>query len=476
MRDVVSEDHSVRLAGANANRANAVNDISARLDALPNSPAIWLIVVALSIGAFCEIYDAILTPFLSEGLQKAGIFKLGDVGLFGFSDIASFIAATFTGLWIGTLAFSYGSDRWGRRPALRYSLVSYSIFSVILGLQSSVLGVDLWRFLAGIGMGMQIVAIDSFIAEITPKAMRGRAFAASTAIQFCAVPVGSLLALYFVPSEPLGMAGWRWMTFLPGVFAVVTLFIQRKLPESPRWLARHGDVQEALRTVADLETRIVASGRALAPPAARREAALLNQAEPELSRPELTRRIAMMSATQFLTAIGYYGFSNWVPALLRAKGADLSHTLGYTAAILVTYPLTPLLLATFADRFERKTLLMTGCLLAAVCGVLFSQQTTPQMWILFGILVTASNNLLAFSIHAYQAEIFPTRIRSRSVGFVYSFNRLSTIFSGYVIAYLLVETGVTGVFTLLDGALVLGALLVGAFGPRTRGLALEQIA
>jgi hypothetical protein len=57
----------------------------------------------------------------------------------------------------------------------------------------------------------------------------------------------------------------------------------------------------------------------------------LTEIETELSRPELTSRLVMMSAVQFLTAIGYYGFSHWVPALLRAKGADLSHTLGYTA-------------------------------------------------------------------------------------------------------------------------------------------------
>jgi putative MFS transporter len=81
-----------------------------------------------------------------------------------------------------------------------------------------------------------------------------------------------LLALYFIPAEPPGMAGWHWITFMPGVFAIATLFVQRKLPESPRWLARHGDVQQALRTIAELEARIVASGRALVPAAAKLDA------------------------------------------------------------------------------------------------------------------------------------------------------------------------------------------------------------
>ena len=83
---------------------------------------------------------------------------------------------------------------------------------------------------------------------------------------------------------------------------------------------------------------------------------------------------------------------------------------------------------------------------------------------------------MAFAIHAYHSEIFTTRTRSRAVGFVYSFTRLSTIFSGYLIAFLLHRFGVGRVFTLVDGALLAGVLVMGLLGPRTRGQALKEIA
>ncbi len=457
-------------------RGQAIIDIASRLDRLPSAPSLWWIVCVLSIGSFCEIYDAVLTPFLATGLQRQGIFKPGAAGLFGLSDVGTFIAATFTGLWIGTLAFSYVSDRWGRRPAMRYSLIYYTAMSVFLGLQTTAAGIDIFRFLSGIGMGIQIVAVDCSIAEITPKILRGRAFAVSTAIQLSASPVGAILAVYLIPSAPFGLAGWRWMSFLLVVFAAVTLFLQRKLPESPRWLAEHGDYEAGARIVDELENRVRRSGRVVRTAPTTQERLAVAASEPELPRPEFIKRLFMMSLTNFLQAIGYYGFANWVPALLQAKGADLKQSLVYTAAISVAFPVAPLFFCFFADRFERKHLLILGCVSAGVCGVLFAQQSTPALLIAFGIMVTLSNNLLAFSLHAYQAEIFPTRSRARAVGFVYSFTRLSTIFSGYIVAYLLAEVSVSGVFTFLDGALALAAVTVWTLGPRTRGLALEQIA
>ena len=450
--------------------------ISARLDSLPNAAPIWRLVGMLSLGSFCEIYDISLTSYFSPGLVRAGVFKAGTGGLFGLSDAASFIAATFAGLWLGTLAFSGASDRWGRLPALRWSLVWYSACSCLMGLQSSALGVDALRFLTGLGIGVQVIAIDCFIAEVTPKALRGRAFALSTAIQFCATPLAAVMALILLPKTPLGLAGWRWLAFAPGALAVVVLVLQRKLPESPRWLAQKGRTGEANRIVQALEDRVRAAGATPSTGVRAAEKAQLAKPERELGRAEYGRRLFMMASANFLQAIGYFGFMNWVPSLLQAKGADLTHSLAYSAAIALSFPLAPLAFVVFADRFERKHQLMLGAVSAAVFGLLFARQTTPLMWIVFGVLVTVSSNLMAFAIHAYQSEIFTTRTRSRAVGFVYSFTRLSTIFSGYLIAFLLHRFGVGSVFTLVDGALLCGALVIGLLGPRTRGQALEEIA
>ena len=93
----------------------------------------------------------------------------------------------------------------------------------------------------------------------------------------------------------------------------------------------------------------------------------------------------------------------------------------------------------------------------------------------FGLLITLANNWLSFSFHAYQAELYPTRIRARAVGFVYSWSRISVVFSSFVIGFVLDRFGAGGVFTLIAGSMLIVMLDIGLLGPRTNNLALETI-
>jgi putative MFS transporter len=169
-----------------------------------------------------------------------------------------FVSVTFAGLFVGTILFAPVADRFGRRTIFTISLLWYTAASVGMGLQSTALGVDIWRFFGGIGIGVEIVTIDAYISELAPKRVRGRAFAVSQFIQFLAVPVLAFLSWALVPSAPLHVAGWRWVVFLGSVGAVVVWLIRRRLPESPRWLVQPGRGEEAERVVRDLEARIEA--------------------------------------------------------------------------------------------------------------------------------------------------------------------------------------------------------------------------
>jgi MFS transporter, putative metabolite:H+ symporter len=95
---------------------------------------------------------------------------------------------------------------------------------------------------------------------------------------------------------------------------------------------------------------------------------------------------------------------------------------------------------------------------------------------MIGILLTLSNNILSSAFHTYQAELYPTRIRARAVGFVYSWSRLSVVFSSFAIAFFLHRFGVPGVFALIAGSMVVVILAIALLGPRTGKLGLEQIA
>ena len=195
----------------------------------------------------------------------------------------------------------------------------------------------------------------------------------------------------------------------------------------------------------------------------------------EIWQPPYDRRAIILSVFNFFQTFGYYGFAAWVPTLLIAKGITITTSLLYSFVIAIANPVGPLLCTLIADRMERKWQVCSGAIGIGVFGMLFANAADPIMLIVLGVLVTLCNNWMSFSFHSYQSELFPTRIRARAVGFVYSWSRLSAALSGLVVAYLLNLGGVNAVFSFIAFAMLIVVISIGGFGPRTRGLALEAI-
>ena len=450
-------------------------DIVARLDRLPPSRAVWGLVVLISLGGLFEFYDLMMTAYISPVLVNAHVFSRH--GLFGASDQASFVAATFLGLFIGTIGVSQAADRFGRKSIFVLSLVWYTFAAVVMALQSSALGIDLWRLVAGVGIGVELVTIDTYIAEVVPRQIRGRAFAVNQSIQFLAVPVVALAAWKLGPQTIAGIAGWRWVILLGAAAAMGVWFIQRRLPESPRWLAEHGRLDEADTIVALLEAKVAAeTGRPLPPPAPIPETLEHHTRLSEIFRAPLLGRTVLLVVLNAFQAVGFYGFTNWAPSFLAAQGVAFASSLKYGFIIAAAYPIGPLIWSGVAERFERKWLVVAAAAGVGLIGGAFAAMRAPLALIGLGIALNFANNLLSFSYHAYQAELYPTRVRATAVGFVYSWSRLSTVGSGYVIAWLLGVAGAPGAFGFIAAAMLVVVVSVSVFGPRTRGLALEQIA
>src|SRR6266851_4763479 len=269
------ERHSVRfrrikeeLTLTQPSNPTIAAEISARLDRLPATRHIWKLVLLLSLGGCFEVYDLFFTAYIGPGLVRSGLFSSSSASFFGFNGLASFVAATFAGLFIGTMLFGFAADWFGRRMVFTCSLLWYTAATVVMAFQHTALGIVTWRLIAGIGIGVELVTIDTYLTELVPKHLRGRAFA---------------------------------------------------------------------------------------------------------------------------------------------------------------------------------------------------------------VLLTCSNNWMSMAFHAYQPELFPTRIRAQAVGFVYSWSRLSAIFTSFLIGFFLRDFGVAGVFTFIAASMLVVILSIGIWGPKTRGLALEDI-
>ena len=451
-------------------------EITARVDRLPSCWEFWRLIVLLSLGAAFEMYDLFQTAYLSPGLLSSGVFHAGEKGLFGLTDQASFAAATFAGLFVGTIVFGSVADRFGRRTIFTYSLLWYTAASIAMGLQHTNIGVDLWRFISGLGIGVELVTIDAYISELAPKRLRGRAFAVNQSVQFLAIPFVAMVSWILVPRSPFGVAGWRWVVFLGSLGAIAIWFIRRSIPESPRWLAQKGRLEEADAAISKIEARVEAeiSHPLSKPVVGPSEEGGMGKFS-EIWVAPYGRRTLMLVVFNFFQTIGFYGFGNWVPALMASKGANVTNSLQYSAIIAVIYPIGPLLCALIADKYERKWQVVSAAIGTACFGLLFARQSTTLWLIVCGMFITLSNNLLSYSLHAYQAELFPTRIRARAIGFVYSWSRLSTIFTSFMIAFFLQNFGTKGVFAFIATSMLMVVLSIGIFGPRTRGLALEEI-
>lgn len=144
--------------------------------------------------------------------------------------------------------------------------------------------------------------------------------------------------------------------------------------------------------------------------------------------------------------------------------------------ITLAYPLGPLLFVRVANRFENKWQIVGSALGTMIFGSLFAFQTTATGLIVCGVMITFCNAWLSFAYHSYQSELFPTNIRARAVGFCYSFSRLSTVFSSLLIGFFLDYFGTPGVLTFIVCSMLIVMITISRFGPRTRNLALENIA
>ena len=452
--------------------------VAARLDRLPPSRHVRTLITLLSLGGWFEFYDLFFTAYVALGLFKAGIFKPTTQGLFDLHGFASFVAALFAGLFIGTLAFSWLSDRFGRRSIFTFALIWYSVGALIMAFQDRPEAIDLWRLIASIGLGVELVNIDTYVSELVPRDRRGPAFAYNQFVMFTAVPAVAFLSWQLVPRTVFGLDGWRVVVIIGSVGALVVWWIRRALPESPRWLAQHGRIAEAERIVADMERRIQAeTGKELpVPEAVAGEADPKRGAWTEMWSADYRGRTIMLVIFNVLQTIGYYGFASWVPSLLVSQGIEVTKSLAYTFVIAIAAPVGPLVGIVFADRFERKWQIAGAAIGVAACGLLFAHQTAAAGVIACGVLITLCNNWMSFSFHAYQAELYPTRIRAKAVGFVYSWSRFSAIFSGYVIAFCLSRYGTIGVFGIIAGAMAALVAVIAIFGPKVTRRSLETIA
>jgi putative MFS transporter len=192
--------------------------------------------------------------------------------------------------------------------------------------------------------------------------------------------------------------------------------------------------------------------------------------------PDVRGRTTMMLIFQFFQSGLFYGFTTLAPLFLLHKGISLVHTLLFSMIIYGGFFAGSLFSMYTIDKVERKWGIVVTAILSGVFGTAFAQASNVTVTVIFGFLTTFTLWQFSNFLHTYQAEIFPTEVRTTAAGAVYSVSRISTALWVYVIGTVLAPDGILVSFGLIWLFIAIIAIDIGVFGPRSSRLAVEEIA
>ena len=442
--------------------------VTARMDRLPSwglSPSVYMVLGLCYLLAFYDIsVIGVALPRIIETLHLSG------------AGIELPITANLVGYIIGAYLLGNVADRLGRRRTLAIVMVVLTVSSVLTALSQNAAELAIFRFLAGIGIGSQITLSATLIGEFAPAGKRGRYLALNIVWAAVGNIVPALIAIPLLAGP--GSTGWRTMFGLAGlVVLTLPLFRDRLLPESPRWLAAHGDLDRADRIVGEMEQRVRAkTGSELPPvPDLPAEEEVKGFPTAALLKPPFLSRVAVVFAFWFVLYFAIYAFVAYQTTLIGKLGTSLPGALVITsvgfAGGIVGAAIQPL----FIDRIERKHNIMIGLAGFVIGLVLLATSVGPVMVAAGAFLSSLGVFVTLVPAYAYTGEVFPTRARGAAMGVGDGFGHAGGAVQPFVVLPMLASVGARPVFWLMAGVVVLAMLIMTA-GLRTSRRPLTELA
>ncbi len=368
------------------------------------------------------------------------------------------VSSGLAGFLFGAMGHGMVADRFGRRSTLLAGLWIVNVLTLLTALfATDFLSFCALRFLTGLGLGVLLPLGTTYINELAPRRLSNRFSLWGVTLGWSLGGVAAgLVGVFLTPQY-----GWQILYFVGAMSIPLTLVVHAVLPESPKFLAVHGRVDELRALLSRLRPERQALYRSgafrVAPKSARQNtiAALL---APRYRRVSLT-----IWVTAFLSLFAIFGLTGWIPTVMLKRGETFAASFGFGALMQATSFFGGLALAMLADRgFAGTPRLLGGWWAAggvAVGALVFVNGHGFNLAIvaIAGFCIIGAQHVL----NNFTANSYETGFRASGVGMELGVGRVGAILGPYVIGLLQQVTGgPDAVFWAIGGAAIVAALVV----------------
>ncbi len=396
-------------------------------------------------------------------------------------------SAICLGCAVGALVGGRIADMIGRKRTLLYLAVLFFLTTLGCALSLNAVMMIAFRFLLGIAVGGASVTVPAYLAEIATGNLRGSLVVMMELVivsgQLLAYIVNAIIAILF--GEDPGI--WRYLlgiASLPAIFFFIGMFFNK---ESPRWLAAHGRISEALEVLKlthESEAKAIAELNdirdLLQEQASNKELSFKDFTEPWMKRVLLLGVcLAIIMQTTGANAIMFYGSQILLAAGFSTEAALIGNIGNGIISVVGTICGFYLV-----RRLTRRGMLGIG--LAGTCcsnlAIGIAAISLDGSFALPYIVLSLTVIFLAFMqtfvapvIWVVISEIFPLRMRGTGMGFAIFFVWMTVYAVTFTFPILISLVGLGCSFFIFAGLGVLGLLFVKHYMPETKGLSMEDI-
>ena len=401
------------------------------------SPAQRRTLLAAALGWMLDAFDVMLYSLVVAYIMHDLHMSKQSAGLLN--------SLTLLASGIGGVLFGFIADRIGRTRALMLSILTYSMCSFASGLANSVLVLACIRFVLGLGMGGEWNSGATLVAETWPTHMRARAIAVVQSSWAVGYALAALVAGVMLPRT-----SWRHVFFVGVLPALITLWIQKGVPESELWKAKQGRPTPQAR--ADAEPGFA-----------------------DLFGPRYRRKTLTLLIMNSFGMFGWWGLFTWIPPYLSLPISQGGRGFGAlsTTTLLVFLNLVGMApgYATYgwvADRLGRRPAFMLYTISAAALVPIYAAARQPGILMVLGAVVAFFGTGMFTGSGIIGSELFPTSVRARALGFTYNGARAMSSLAPFTIGRIGQQHGLDSAFYVCAAAFLLSGLAA-IFIPETRG-------